>query len=148
MILSVSSAWAEGPMRLAVDASPLVIKTAKELVSYDVEVARSSDERSQGLMFRRDFPKKRAMLFVFPRSQYISMWMQNTPLPLDMVFVDKKGRVASITTGAVPFSTDIISSSVNVNYVIELNAGQVGEKSIAVGDHVHHPAICGKCDDN
>ncbi|PYE89675.1 DUF192 domain-containing protein [Phyllobacterium leguminum] len=133
------------PMRLPVDAHPLVFQTAKGKVSLDVEIADTDSERMQGLMNRTDFPENRAMLFTFDETRPITMWMKNTPLPLDMVFIAQNGRIAAIRENTEPFSEAIISSIAPVKYVVELRAGAAKRLGLAIGDPVRHPAICGQC---
>jgi len=133
------------PMRLPVDEHPLVFETGKGKVSLDVEIADTDAERMRGLMFRTDFPDDRAMLFVFDETRTVMMWMKNTPLPLDMVFVGRNGEIATIRDNTEPFSEAIISSVVPVGFVIELRAGAARRLGLAIGDHVRHPAICGEC---
>jgi uncharacterized protein len=133
------------PMRLPVDAHSLVFETAKGKVSLDVEIADTDPERMQGLMHRTDFPENRAMLFVFDETRPIMMWMKNTPLPLDMVFVAQDGKIAAIRENTKPFSEAIVSSTVPVKYVVELRAGAAKRLGLAIGEPVRHPAICGQC---
>lgn len=106
-----------------------------------VEVARTSKDRERGLMFRTSLPEDAGMLFDFHGEQTILMWMKNTPLPLDMIFVSRAGRVVSVTQGAEPFSEKVISSGAAASAVIEVNAGTARRLSVAVGDVVRHPAF-------
>lgn len=148
IFVSAVAARADGgqPMRLPVDSEPLTFVTANgNKLSFALEVADTEEERMRGLMFRRDFPKERAMLFVFGETRRVSMWMENTPLPLDMVFLDEKGRVSSIHENATPFSQNIISSGPPAAYVVELLAGTVKRTGIHRGDRAIHRTICGKC---
>lgn len=85
------------------------------------------------------------MLFIFGEMRSVMMWMQNTPSPLDMVFLDDKGRVSAIHENAVPFSEDIISSQGPAAYVVELLAGTVKRTGIKRGDKAIHKTICGEC---
>ena len=134
------------PMRLPVDKEPLTFVTANgNKVNFALEVAESDDARVRGLMWRTDFPKDRAMIFVFGEMRRVMMWMQNTPLPLDMVFLDDKGHVSAIHENAVPFSENIISSEVPAAYVVELLAGTVKRTGIKLGDKAIHRVICGAC---
>ncbi len=80
----------------------------------------------RGLMWRTDFPKDRAMIFILGEMRRIVMWMQNTPLPLDMVFLDDKGPVVAIHENAVPFSENLTSSEVPAAYAVEL-PGRYGQ---------------------
>jgi uncharacterized membrane protein (UPF0127 family) len=81
-------------------------------------------------MYRKSMPQNHGMLFIFEKPRIISMWMKNTHIPLDMLFVDKNGIIRHIHENAKPFDETIISSVVPVSFVIELNAGQVKEKNI------------------
>ena len=100
--------------------------------------AESPAEREQGLMFVEDTRMRpdQAMIFVYEPPQYVAMWMKNTLLPLDMLFVDERGCVATIKQNARPGSLAQISSGVPVALVVELKAGTVAAQSIAVGDRV------------
>ncbi|MGH6861964.1 MAG: DUF192 domain-containing protein [Phyllobacterium sp.] len=129
------------PMRLAVDPAPLVVNTAKGDVPFRVEIADDADERERGLMFRTDFHDNSAMLFVFDTARTVSMWMENTPAALDMLFLGEDGRIAAIRENAVPFSRDIISSGGPVRYVVEVKAGTARRLGLQIGDRVRHPAI-------
>lgn len=132
----------EAPMLLPVDKAPLVIvRDGKEIARFGIEVADDNNERSRGLMFRTDFPDDRAMLFVFDQTREVAFWMQNTPRPLDMLFVRENGELASIARNTTPFSTDPVSSGEPVRYVLEINAGLADSLGLATGDRFVHPII-------
>lgn len=133
------------PMRLGTDASPLVFATAKGKVSIEIEIADTDDKRMRGLMFRKDLPENRGMLFVFAETRPVLMWMKNTPLPLDMVFLGENGHISSIQRNTEPYSEAIISSGEPAAFVIELRAGTAEKIGLSVGDRVIHPAVCGAC---
>ena len=134
------------PMRLPVDKEPLTFITANgNKVNFALEVADTAEARVRGLMWRTDFPRGRAMIFVFGEMRRVMMWMQNTPSSLDMVFLDDKGRVSAIHENAVPFSENIISSGAPAAYVVELLAGTVKRTGINLGDRAVHRVICGAC---
>jgi uncharacterized protein len=107
--------------------------------SFQVEVARNDQERSKGLMFRRDLPQDQGMLFDFERVQPVSMWMRNTYISLDMIFIRPDGTIARIAQNTEPLSTRIIPSGEPVLAVLELAAGSVEKRSIKAGDRVLHP---------
>jgi uncharacterized membrane protein (UPF0127 family) len=136
-----SLAYAEEPMRLPVDAQPLTIVTRMGDVRFDVEIADETSERSRGLMHRTDLPAGRGMLFVNEAERAISMWMANTPSPLDMLFIDEDGKVVGIAENTIPFSPAIISAPEPAQYVLELNAGIADKHGIEVGDIVRHRTI-------
>lgn len=105
---------------------------------FRVEVARSPDQRAHGLMYRRSMPQDRGMLFDFRAEGVVMMWMKNTYIPLDMIFVSRTGRVVSIAQDATPESERTISSGPPAYAVIELNAGAARKIGAAVGDEVRH----------
>ena len=104
-----------------------------------VEVARNNAERAQGLMYRRSMAADRGMLFDFERVEPVSMWMQNTYLSLDMLFVRPDGTIARIAANTEPLSTRTIASGEPVLSVLELNAGTAARLGIRAGDRIEHP---------
>jgi hypothetical protein len=122
---------------------PLTIVTASGPHKFSVEVMRTDEERARGLMFRRFMPQDRGMLFDFKRTEPVAMWMKNTYLPLDMVFIDKSGRVVNVAQNAEPLSERIIPSGAPVYSVLELNAGVARALGLKSGDRVEH-ALFGK----
>jgi uncharacterized membrane protein (UPF0127 family) len=107
--------------------------------TFKVEVARNEADRTQGLMFRRSMPADQGMLFDFGRVESVSMWMQNTYLPLDMLFIRADGTIARIAANTEPLSTRTIPSGEPVLSVLELNAGMAAKLGIKPGDRVEHP---------
>ena len=119
---------------------PLAIVTAGgQRHLFQVEVARTGADRAQGLMFRRSMAPDRGMLFDFERVEPVSMWMQNTYLPLDMLFVRPDGTIARIAANTEPLSTRTIPSGEPVLSVLELNAGTATRLGIKAGDRIEHP---------
>lgn len=106
--------------------------------SFQVEVARNDADRAQGLMFRRSMAPDRGMLFDFGRVEPVSMWMQNTYLPLDMLFIRPDGTIARIAANTEPLSTRTIPSGEPVLAVLELNAGTAAKLGIRPGDRIEH----------
>ena len=100
---------------------------------FDVEVMSTPSERARGLMFRKSLPKDEGMLFDFGDATVIRMWMKNTYIPLDMLFMDASGRIVAITENAVPHSTEIISSGVPARYVLEIIGGSAARLGINIG---------------
>lgn len=103
---------------------------------FEVEIARTDGERSQGLMFRRFLPANAGMLFDFEQTRSIAMWMKNTFIPLDMLFIDEAGEVVYIAERTVPKSLATISAPQPVRYVLELNGGTADRLGLSVGDRV------------
>jgi uncharacterized membrane protein (UPF0127 family) len=104
-----------------------------------VELATSADQLAQGLMFRKVMAADAGMLFDFGRTRAISMWMKNTLIPLDMLFLDPHGRVLGIVERAVPGSLAMIESPGPVRGVLELNGGTASRLGLEPGDRVLHP---------
>jgi uncharacterized membrane protein (UPF0127 family) len=118
------------------------IKTeAGQVQRFSVEVADDPDERSRGLMFRETMPMAAGMLFVFPEPKHATFWMQNTPLALDILFIDAAGRVARVHENAVPMDETLIDGGPDVAFALEINAGLSKPMGIAPGSVLRHPAI-------
>ncbi len=116
----------------------LDIVTAGGPRDFQVEVMRTEPERERGLMFRRFLPADRGMLFVTQRAAPAMMWMKNTYIPLDMVFIGADGRVVSTAENAEPLSERVIPSGGPALGVLELNAGTVAKYGIKAGDKVEN----------
>jgi len=112
-----------------------------QLHKIDVWIADNDARRQRGLMFVEHLADDAGMLFIYPQPQPISMWMKNTHLSLDMLFVSANGRVDSIAENTKPMTTDTISSKSNVLAVIELKAGTAARLKIRPGAQVIHPAF-------
>ncbi|RMF07601.1 MAG: DUF192 domain-containing protein [Alphaproteobacteria bacterium] len=116
----------------------LVVITTNGAYAFQVEIADEPRERRRGLMFRRQLPSDRGMLFISEREEVARMWMKNTFIPLDMIFIAGDGRVAAIVENAEPRSERILSSGVPVRAVLEVAGGTVARLGIRVGDRVGH----------
>jgi uncharacterized membrane protein (UPF0127 family) len=116
----------------------LVIQTASGPRTFDVEVMRTDEERAKGLMNRRYLPAERGMLFDFKTEQPVAMWMMNTYIPLDMLFIRQDGTIARIAEMTEPLSTRTIASGENVLGVLEINGGLSSKLGIRPGDRVQH----------
>ena len=102
--------------------------------TFQVEVADTAEKRRWGLMYRTELGTEEGMLFVFPKEKQQSFWMKNTPLSLDIIFIDRERRVVGIVHDTVPFSTRAVGVGVPSQYVLEVRAGLARRKGIAVGD--------------
>jgi uncharacterized membrane protein (UPF0127 family) len=130
-------------MSTAFERSTLTIRTESGSHKFDVELAVTPEELSFGLMHRRSLAANAGMLFDYSRPQKVAMWMKNTLIPLDMVFIDATGTVAHISERAVPQSLRTISSRVLVRAVLELNGGTVARLKIKIGDRIQHTIFGG-----
>lgn len=118
-------------------AADLVVETAAGTrLTYRVEVASSEEQRELGLMYRKDMAADHGMLLWFPQAQYCGIWMKNTRIPLDLLFIDPGGRIVMVSARAEPMSTRVIRSPVKVRAVLEVNGGQARERGINVGDRI------------
>ncbi len=122
----------------AAGIEPLTIVTASGRHLFQVEVMRTPDSRAKGLMFRNYMPADRGMLFDFERTEPVAMWMQNTYIPLDMLFIRADGTIARIASGTEPLSTRTIPSGEPVLGVLELNAGAAEKIGAKAGDRIEH----------
>jgi uncharacterized membrane protein (UPF0127 family) len=111
------------------------------VVRFAVEIADDPQERSRGLMHRTELAEGAGMLFLFDRPQRQSFWMKNTPLPLDIIFVDARGVVESIAAETTPFSEQPLPSDGPVIAVLEINGGLAERYGIGVGAELRHPAF-------
>ena len=121
--------------------STATLVTASGKHPIEVELANTPETRETGLMNRDNMADNTGMLFDFGESRFVSMWMKNTLIPLDMLFLDDKGIVTNIAVNARPLSLDIISSQGPVHYVLELNGGAAAAYGAKPGDRLLHSAI-------
>ena len=118
--------------------TPLVIETGTGSHTFEVELAATEKQRRLGLMFRRKLAPNAGMLFDYVRSRPVAMWMKNTYIPLDMLFIAADGRVVNIAKRTVPHSLKSISSAGRVRAVLEVNAGTADRLGIVAGALVRH----------
>jgi hypothetical protein len=110
-----------------------------EEARFVVEIARTPAERSQGLMHRDRLDAEEGMLFVYEGEQPVTMWMRDTRIPLDMLFIGAEGTIVKIRERAVPYSEEVINSEKPVIAVLEVNGGTVSRYGIEAGDRVTLP---------
>lgn len=138
-------AGAQTPDPTAIDAvveyggpEPVTIETANGPVTLTVELAETDAARQRGLMHRETLGADEGMLFDFQQERVVSIWMENTLIPLDILYIRSDGTIAKIITGAQPMSRRQLFSDVPVLSVLEINSGRAGELGIAPGDTVRH----------
>jgi uncharacterized protein len=145
LLLGAASAPAQvGPIEdlSAFPSGRLEIAEGKKVKHvFEVWLADNPARQAQGLMFVRSLPPARGMLFVHPSPRPISMWMKNTYIPLDMVFVDGRGRIQQIIANTRPHSLDLIRSSDPALAVLEIAGGEAQRLGLKPGQRVHHPAL-------
>ena len=118
---------------------PLTITTASGEHKFMVEIADDEAERQRGLMERPPLADDRGMLFQFPDVRERGFWMRNTPSPLDIIYIDPRGRIVSIAKNAAPNNDTVIPSNGAAMGVLELRAGRADEIGAKAGDVVRHP---------
>ncbi len=126
---------------MALEVEPLSLVTETGEHKFTVEIADKPDNRAKGLMFRRSLADDAGMLFLYEAPQRISMWMRNTYIPLDMVFILADGRVHRVERDTEPFSEAVIDSGEPVLAVLEVKAGTAGRLKLKPGDKVLHRAF-------
>ncbi|CCQ73932.1 DUF192 domain-containing protein [Magnetospira sp. QH-2] len=136
LLLAVMLLAAQGPVRF--DWSKVVIESGDKRHEVQVEMAVSPDQRARGLMFREHMPEGTGMLFDFKTPRNVAMWMKNTLISLDMVFIDSHGGIVAVEHSTQPGSQRMIEAGQPVRAVLELPAGTARRQGIAVGDHVRH----------
>ena len=142
IVIGIVFAWhagTPGAARAAEALQRLEIASSNGAHVFQVELASTPAEREKGLMFRRYMPKDRGMLFDFGNPEPAAMWMENTYLPLDMVFIRADGTIARIESHTEPMSRRTIVAGEPVLAVLELNSGICDELGIKAGDKVSHP---------
>ena len=117
----------------------VTVISARGRFVFSVELALSEDQRSEGLQHRKWLAPSAGMLFDFKTSQPVTMWMKNTPIPLDMIFIGEDGRIRNIAEMTVPFSLNTIPSAGPVQYVLEVNGGTASRLGLKPGDRVGLP---------
>ena len=121
--------------------SKLVLHTDKGDFPFTVEIADDDAERAQGLMFRDSLAPDAGMLFDYGQEQLTSFWMQNTLIPLDMIFIGADGVVKNIHVNARPLDTTSIPSEFPVRFVLEIPGGRSVEIGLKDGDRMDHPRV-------
>ncbi|MBQ2885323.1 MAG: DUF192 domain-containing protein [Alphaproteobacteria bacterium] len=103
-------------------------------VSYDVKIAKTIEQKQKGLMFVKYLPEDKGMLFDVRENEKVSMWMKNTYVPLDMIFLDCEYKIVDVYKNAKPHSIDEITSDKNFCYVLEVNGGEFDKRKLKIGE--------------
>ncbi len=136
MVAVAGDGWAAKLQRLE-------ITTKSGPRAFMVEIAATEDEKNSGLMYRNELPDGQGMLFDFSPPQIVVMWMKNTPIPLDMIFIQANGRILRVAQNTEPLSTSAIPSGGAVKGVLEVMGGTAKKYGIEPGDRVGHPLFDG-----
>ena len=105
-------------------------------ITFNVEVAKTIEERRTGLMYRKKLLNNEGMLFIFPREKIIQLWMKNTYIPLDVIFISENKVIVDIKKNMEKLSETIVKSKVKSRYALEFNAGLINKLDIKIGDKV------------
>ena len=105
-------------------------------ITFNVEVAKTIEERRNGLMNRKKLLNNEGMLFIFPREKIIQLWMKNTYIPLDVIFISENKVIVDIKKNMEKLSETIVKSKVKSRYALEFNAGLINKLDIKIGDKV------------
>lgn len=117
---------------------PITLVSADSVTMLTAEIADTDELRTRGLMFRHFLPEDKAMLFDYETPRPVAMWMKNTNISLDMLFIREDGTIAAIAENTVPQSLDTISVQEPVKGVLEVAAGTVKRLGLRVNDKVYH----------
>jgi uncharacterized membrane protein (UPF0127 family) len=139
VLATVAMVCMSAPAARAAQIQTLEIVTKSGVQIFTVEIATTEEEKTTGLMYRRELADGRGMLFDFSPEQPVSMWMKNTFISLDMIFIRADGRILRIAENTEPQSERIISSGGLARGVLEVIAGTAKKYGIAPGDRVAHP---------
>ncbi len=123
------------------DENKATLVTANGSFVFNIELADTSEERAQGLMFRQSLADDAGMLFDFGEEREVAFWMRNTFIPLDMIFIAADGEIKSIHENARPQDPTSIPSGFPVRFVLEIPGGRSREIGLAVGDRLEHPLV-------
>ena len=105
-------------------------------ITFNVEVAKTIEERRTGLMYRKKLLNNEGMLFIFPHEKIIQLWMKNTYIPLDVIFISENKVIVDIKKNMEKLSETIVKSKVKSRYALEFNAGLINKLDIEIGDKV------------
>ncbi len=137
LLVGLAFGMAIAQTRLPTDHLTVVTGTGRHL--FTVEVARTREQRMRGLMFRESLRGNAGMLFDFRVDRPVGMWMKNTLISLDMLFIDRTGAIVKVAHSASPGDLRLIESERPVRAVLEIPGGRAAHLGVAVGDRVEHP---------
>ncbi len=129
------------PLAAACRAGAVHLRGDWGQVRFAVEIADTEATRAQGLMHRESLPRMAGMLFIYDAPQRATFWMENTLIPLDMLFLDAAGTVTHIHHEAQPLDRTIIDGGPGVSMVLEINGGLARQLGIGPGSEMRHPRI-------
>lgn len=141
VFLSLAAATAiaqEIPVNDSLVKNTLTVATSQGEIPFIVELAMTRQEQETGLMNRKHLPENEGMLFLLNHDRQVDMWMKDTYIPLDILFIDAQGKITDIAENTPPLTLETVSSTGPVHAVLELPAGTAGKHGIEPGDTVNH----------
>lgn len=139
--VAACSAQQAEPTVVVADESTAVLHTEAGDFTFTIEIADTPQEQARGLMYRQALAPDAGMLFDYGTERRVSFWMQNTYIPLDMIFIAADGTVRHIHANARPLDPTSIPSRVPVRFVLEVPGGRAAEIGLAEGDRLTHPRV-------
>jgi len=125
----------------AQETTNIIIKNNIKDVYFNVEIARKKIDREKGLMFRKNLSLDKGMLFIFPNESKVSMWMKNTLISLDIIFISKNYKIVDIINNVKVMSKEVLTSKVKAKYALEINAGLVKKLNIKIGNNIYFEEV-------
>jgi hypothetical protein len=141
LFVAAAACFVLSPTARGAEHQTLEIASKTGVHVFSVELAVTDEERARGLMYRRSVPESYGMLFDFKRDQEVTMWMRNTYVSLDMIFIQSDGRIRRVAENTQTESDKIISSGGPVRAVLEVVAGTARKLGIEPGDRVATPIL-------
>lgn len=136
--LCFATAQVDSPL-YRLEHSPLEFRTKEgAVIQMTTVVVADGEQQQRGLMFVRHLPVNQSLLFVYKKLSDVTFWMKNTYVPLDLVYIQRKGVIVDIIRNTVPLSTEKLASDQGAIAVLELNAGLCKKLGIEIGDVVEH----------
>ena len=129
------------PLLKAEETTKVIINNNIKDIHFNVEVVRKKIERERGLMFRKSLNLNRGMLFIFTNESKVNMWMKNTLISLDIIFISKNYKIVDIINNAKAMSKEILTSKVKAKYALEINAGLVKKLNIKIGNNINFEEV-------
>ena len=114
-----------------------IVEIKEKDIVFKVEIAETQEKRKKGLMFRTELDEDQGMLFIFPYPDLVNIWMKNTFLSLDIIFISEDNIILDIVKEALPLSEKIYTSKLVTKYILEINSGLIKKLDINIGDKVN-----------
>ena len=141
ILLYLFSSWFGADSMPICDFSKIKIISKYGPLIYHVEIADTHERRQKGLMYRKHLASGHGMFFIFEKEKYVSMWMKNTEIPLDIIFINENGVITQIVRNATPMNEKVYYSDVKVKYVLEISSNGEDASVIGIGNSIVHCSL-------